>query len=231
MDPFFLLLLGTIIGLSQVRIKRLLTYSTISHVGFILLALGINTQLSIEAFLFYLIQYSITNVNVFLVLLAFGYCISNTDIQYIDELKAQFKTNPILCLSFTICLFSIAGIPPLVGFFGKLIVINSAMHSGYYFLTFIGILVSVISTSYYLKIIERMYFSNQSLISNNNKIGTIHSTIIAILTLFQVLYVMAPSILLNSCNLLSLTLFSTLYEYYYYIYYIRSYSSYYPTYC
>ena len=70
------LVLGTVLGLSQYRIKRLLTYSTISHVGFLLLALAINTEESVESFLFYIIQYSLTNVNVFLILLAFGYSIN-----------------------------------------------------------------------------------------------------------------------------------------------------------
>jgi len=117
------LIIGTVVGLAQTRIKRLFAYSTISHIGFILLALAINTEQSIDSLLFYIIQYTITNLNVFLILLALSYHLTSLvpesvkDIRYITELKGQFFINPILSLSFSICLFSMAGIPPLIGFF------------------------------------------------------------------------------------------------------------------
>lgn len=242
------LIIGTVVGLSQYRIKRLLAYSTISHVGFILLALAINTEESIESFLFYLIQYSLTNVNTFLVLLGFGYVMSTsksyltnftklsantTDIQFIDQLKGQFKENPLLGLSLAICLFSMAGIPPLIGFFAKQMVLYSSTHGGYYFLSIIAIVVSVISASYYLKIIRVIYFDSSaggfSLVNSDNtdstantlyntinsqnntvKVSTItnvHSLLIASLTMIMTLFVLQPSILLNSCHLLALSLF------------------------
>ncbi|PRD22110.1 UNVERIFIED_CONTAM: NADH-ubiquinone oxidoreductase chain 5 [Trichonephila clavipes] len=139
------LIVGTVLGLSQIRIKRLLTYSTISHVGFLLLALAINNEESVESFLFYLFQYSLTNLNVFLVLLAFGYAIYNIsakteDISLIQELQGQFTKNPLLSLSFALCLFSIAGIPPLIGFFAKQIVLYSSIHAGHYFMSIIAII-------------------------------------------------------------------------------------------
>jgi NADH-ubiquinone oxidoreductase chain 2 len=81
-SAFLSLIIGTIVGLAQIKIKRLLAYSTISHVGFLLLALSINTEESLESLLFYLVQYSLTNLNTFFVILAFGYIlkksISNT---------------------------------------------------------------------------------------------------------------------------------------------------------
>lgn len=213
------LVFGTVLGLSQYRIKRLLTYSTISHVGFMLLALSINTQESIESFLFYIIQYSLTNANVFLVLLAFGYIIHiypKKDIQFIDELKGQFASNPLLGLSFALCLFSIAGIPPLIGFFAKQMVLYSSTHAGYYFLSIVAILVSVISASYYLKIIKVMYFdtkSNENTLVNNftdnneKSITNLHAFLISSLSMLITLFVLQPTILLNSCHLLALSLF------------------------
>jgi len=242
------LIIGTVVGLSQYRIKRLLAYSTISHVGFLLLALAINTEESIESFLFYLIQYSLTNVNTFLVLLAFGYMMSTSksyllnfsklsgntkDIQFIDQLKGQFKENPLLGLSLAICLFSMAGIPPLIGFFAKQMVLYSSTHGGYYFLSIIAIVVSVISASYYLKIIRVIYFDSptgDSSLDNPNytdsttdavynttnthnntvtvsSITNVHSLLIASLTMIMTLFVLQPSILLNSCHLLALSLF------------------------
>jgi len=111
------LIIGTVVGLAQFRIKRLLAYSTISHVGFMLLALAVSGQESIDAFLFYLIQYSLTSLNSFFILLAFGYLIhsngssagQNSDVQFISQLAGQFRQNPILALSMIICLFSMSG--------------------------------------------------------------------------------------------------------------------------
>lgn len=251
------LIIGTVVGLAQYRIKRLLAYSTISHVGFLLLALAINSEESIESFLFYLVQYSVTNLNAFLIILAFGYVINTkksanieqpsfsvgrnkrsghgTDIQFISELAGQFRTNPLLGLALTLCLFSMAGVPPLIGFFGKQMVLYSATHSGYYFLSIVAIIVSVISASYYLKIVRVIHFdsadvtttvtnstgaeASKSALSSSSfyrpleekktksNLTDVHSFAIARLTLGITLFVFKPSIILNSTSLLALTLF------------------------
>jgi len=259
------LIIGTIVGLAQIRIKRLLAYSTISHIGFILLALAINTEQSIDSLIFYIIQYTITNLNTFLILIALGYIIKNSiikniqletknykfyynneekvkDIKFISELKSQFFFNPLLSLSLTICLFSMAGIPPLIGFFSKQFVLYSAVQNGYYLMAIIAILVSVISASYYLKIIKILYTETEDIILNekylksfliqdknfnsipiiNNKyeilqnnyftskslVTNFHSFLISTLTLIIILFVFKPSIILNSTQLLSLSLFN-----------------------
>ena len=241
------LLIGTVVGLAQSRIKRLLTYSTISHVGFILLALAINSEQSIDSLIFYIIQYSITNLNTFLIILALGYILKSSilnnklnysalgqkgterDIKYISELKGQFFTNPLLSLSLTVCLFSMAGIPPLMGFFGKQFVLYSAIQSGYYFMSIVGIIVSIISASYYLKIIRVLHSTtveqeletkeltatNPNLINSSNYNSTItnfHSFLITTLTLTILIFVLKPSLLLNSTQLLSLSLFYYFYR-------------------
>lgn len=253
------LLLGTIVGLAQIKIKRLLAYSTISHVGFILLALAISTEQSIESLIFYIIQYTITNLNSFLIIIALSYIFYNSiinnilikenlinnskfkeinnynnklnnfsDINYISEFKGQFLFNPLLSISLSICLFSMAGIPPLIGFFSKQFVLLSAIQSGYYFMAIIAILVSVISASYYLKIIRVLHtgldesiekditnnlYSN---ISNSNDLNikfdslltNVHSFLISILTLTILLFVLKPSIILSSIRILSLSIFN-----------------------
>nr|UEK25969.1 NADH dehydrogenase subunit 2 [Mutinus fleischeri] len=167
------LIIGTVVGLAQTKIKRLLAYSTISHIGFLLLALALRTEQATESFIFYLIQYTITNLNTFFILLAFGFVVNsviksnyiNSDFRYITELKGQFLTNPILSLSLAICLLSMAGIPPLIGFFGKQSVLLSAISNGYYFMAIVAIIVSVISASYYLKIIKEIQTENLSRIN------------------------------------------------------------------
>jgi len=235
------LIIGTVVGLAQYKIKRLLAYSTISHVGFMLLALAVNTESSIESLIFYLVQYSITNLNTFLILLVFGYSINSyvknkgvqsrnnktsLDIKYISELKGQFIYNPVLSISFAICLFSMAGIPPLMGFFAKQQVLFSATTSGYFFLSIIAILVSVISTSYYLQIIKIIHFPTEAAIVNTSpdnagsqlapvretdsvNITNVHSMTISALTLTILLFIINPSLILNSTHLLALTIFNT----------------------
>jgi len=165
------LIIGTVVGLSQIKIKRLLAFSSVSHVGFLLLALGIYTQKSVDSFLFYLIQYSITSLNIFLIILALGYFmkknihitrknenINELDLNYLAELKGQISNNSILIISLAICLFSMAGIPPLIGFFSKQLVLFSSIENGNIFLSVVAILVSVISASYYLKIVQISFF-------------------------------------------------------------------------
>lgn len=211
------LVIGTIGGLAQYRIKRLFAYSTISHVGFLLLALAINSEESVESFLFYLIQYSLTNVNVFFILIAFGYLLHTkglapySPIQYINQLKGQFLVNPLLGLSLAICLFSMAGIPPLVGFFGKQMVLYSATHNGNFFLAFVAILVSVISASYYLKVIKVIHFDPLTVTETNETNGqgltTLNSLVIATITLLLIFFILNPTPLLNSAHLLTLSLF------------------------
>lgn len=134
------LVIGTIVGLTQSRIKRLFAFSTISHLGFILLALTIHSVESTQAFIFYLMQYSISNLNAFMIIITIGYSlysyaykvntnseernnennnlqdINNSPIQLIDQLKGYYYINPLLSLSLAITLFSFAGIPPLIGF-------------------------------------------------------------------------------------------------------------------
>jgi NADH-ubiquinone oxidoreductase chain 2 len=168
------LIIGTVVGLTQFRIKRLFAYSTISHIGFILLALSINSIESIQAFIFYLMQYSISNLNAFIILISIGfslYCYvnnneeykeladkNNSPIQLISQLKGYFNINPVLALSLTVTIFSFVGIPPLIGFFAKQMVLSAAIDSGYVFLALIAILTSVISAVYYLNIIKEVFF-------------------------------------------------------------------------
>jgi NADH-ubiquinone oxidoreductase chain 2 len=83
-------LVGTIVGLAQTRIKRLLAYSTISHLGFILLALAINSEQSTDSYLFYIIQYTLTNLNIFLIIIAFGYILNTTGIKTNSETKTIY---------------------------------------------------------------------------------------------------------------------------------------------
>jgi NADH-ubiquinone oxidoreductase chain 2 len=204
--------------------------STISHLGFILLALSINTEESLDSFLFYIIQYSITNLNVFLIIIAFNYLLSSLvknnivikDIKYISELINQYDKNPILTVSFIICLLSMAGIPPFIGFYSKLFVLFSAISISEYFMSIVAIIVSVISAYYYLRIIKVLYTeeNNSSTIKFNNNdnnviasenisiLTNLHSLIIAVLSLFLLLFFLNPVLFITSTRVLSLSIFN-----------------------
>ena len=204
------LVIGSVLGLTQYRIKRLFAYSTISHIGFLLLGLSINNVESSKAMLFYLIQYSFSNLNAFLILILIGYTLHNmitnninikdnkySPIQYISQLKGYYNINPIIAISLSITLFSFAGIPPLVGFFAKQLILTAAINNGFMFTVIIAILSSVISAVYYLVIIKVIFFeesnyivnkSNNYLYNNNFYISSYFSLIISILTLLITLF-------------------------------------------
>jgi NADH-ubiquinone oxidoreductase chain 2 len=258
------LVIGTVVGLTQSRIKRLFAFSTISHIGFILLGLSIHTVESTQAFMFYLIQYSISNVNAFFLIIAIGYSlycyvykakstktseinegkeeinenlhdVNNSPIQLIDQLKGYFYINPLLSLSLAITLFSFAGIPPLIGFFGKQMILSAAIDNGYIFMSLVAILTSVISAVYYLAIIKQIFFDKPNYVLNtelnnfnadglitekntivkkvNIKINNIVlssylSLSISIITFIITLFILIPKELLNITNILALILFN-----------------------
>nr|AWW89557.1 NADH dehydrogenase subunit 2 [Lecanora markjohnstonii] len=200
-SSFLSLIIGSVLGLTQFRIKRLFAYSTISHIGFILLAIGINSLESFQAFTFYLMQYSISNLNAFVLLISIGYSLypfvgkaslknqynnlldkDNSPVQLVSQLKGYYYINPTLALSLSITLFSFVGIPPLIGFFAKQMVLSAALDSNFIFLTLVAILTSVISAVYYLSIIKQIFFSGHKYKLNKNLHNTIlHGAITPIL--------------------------------------------------
>lgn len=163
------------LGLTQFRIKRLFAYSTISHVGFILLALSINSVESIQSYIFYILQYSISNLNAFIILITVGYTlhlyittekevkqelvdVDNSPIQLVSQIKGYFYVNPFIAISLSITLFSFVGVPPMMGFFAKQMILSAALDSGYVFMALIAILTSVIGAGYYLNLVKEIFF-------------------------------------------------------------------------
>jgi len=193
------LIIGSVLGLSQFRIKRLFAYSTISHVGFILLALSINTTESISAYIFYILQYSLSNLNAFILLVTIGYTFylyvyskeennekeeifidkANSPIQLVSQIKGYFNINPYISISLGVTLFSFVGIPPLIGFFAKQMILSAALDSGYVFMSLVAIITSVIGAVYYLNLIKQIFFFNHDYSTNPAIIkdnGYIHLT-------------------------------------------------------
>ena len=219
------LIIGTVLGLTQVRIKRLFAYSTISHVGFILLALSINSIESIQAFIFYLMQYSISNLNAFIILISIGFSLfnyvnktdeykqlaekENSPIQLISQLKGYFYINPVLALSLTITIFSFVGIPPLIGFFAKQMVLSAALDNGYIFLALVAILTSVISAVYYLNIIKQIFFDKpESIIEEDTLNINLEGNILKKNVLIKRLTFKVDSIILSSSLTITISVLS-----------------------
>jgi proton-translocating NADH-quinone oxidoreductase chain N len=152
---------GSFAGLAQLRVKRLLAYSSIGHVGYLLLALSCGTLEGIQASVIYLVIYMIMTTNIFALLLAplrrFRFQTLER-IKYTTDLAMIGKTNPLFAITLAAGLFSIAGIPPLAGFYSKAFLFWSAISSSQYLGAFIGILSSAISCFYYIRIVNIMYF-------------------------------------------------------------------------
>jgi len=179
MSSLLSFIIGAVLGLTQSRIKRLFAYSTISHVGFILLGLSTDSTESIQASIFYIFQYTISNLNAFLILLSIGFFLylyvyqdkesrfvtkdklvdeNSSPIQLISQIKGYFYINPFISISLAITLFSFVGIPPMAGFFAKQMVLSAALDKNQIFLVVIAILTSVIGAGYYLNLIKNMFF-------------------------------------------------------------------------
>lgn len=151
------IIIGAVGAIGQQNLKRLLAYSSINNVGFILIGLAAGTEQGIAAMLVYLVIYVSMTLGSFIVLLQ----LRGRDSDYkenLADIAGLSKTRPALAATFAIFMFSLAGIPPLFGFWGKLVVFNAAVAAGLLPLAVIGIAASVIGAFYYLKVVKVMYF-------------------------------------------------------------------------
>ena len=149
---------GNITALKQNNIKRLLAYSTIAHAGFILLGLtvGLSSSLGINVTLFYILVYTLMNLG------AFGCVILISNIiksETIDDYAGLYKRDPLIAVVLAVLLLSLAGIPPLAGFFAKFFILAAVVQSKYFFLAGVAVLNSVVALYYYAKVIKFMFFN------------------------------------------------------------------------
>ncbi len=193
--------LGGIAAIAQSNIKRLLAYSSIGHVGYILIALVAANNDGIKAVSIYMFSYMIMNVAIFAIILSIK--IKNEYLVEINDLRGLSRSNPIVSLSIAIIMLSMAGIPPFIGFFGKFYVFIAAIKQELYVLSILGVIASVISAFYYLKIIKVMFFDENIEDKKPNFKISFQSKIILTITLFLIVcFIFYPSILVNiSANL------------------------------
>lgn len=189
--------LGAVAAIVQTNIKRLMAYSSIGNMGFALIGLAAGTAEGVSGTLIYLAIYLVTNVGAFVVILNMrrgGRMVEN-----IADLSGLARTRPIMAGSMAIFMFSLAGIPWMAGFFGKLYVFLAAVHAGLYPLAVIGVLASVIGAYYYLRVIKVMYFDEPAP-EFDQLFGVNMAAILAVSVIFTLLFVVYPSPLVTSAQ-------------------------------
>ena len=152
--------LGAIAAIGQTNIKRLMAYSSIAHMGYALMGLAAGTAFGVQALLIYMAIYVTMNVGTFAFILSMER--DGQPVTDIKSLNMYSKKEPAKALAVLILMFSLAGVPPLVGFFGKLYVLRAAYEGGLAWLAVAGVVASVIGAFYYLRIVFYMYFGEES---------------------------------------------------------------------
>lgn len=227
------MLVGAFGGLYQKKIKRLLAYSAIGHMGYLTIGFITGSVEGVTAVFIYLFIYMITSIGFFTILLAVESALPQSfsrdrriRLTYITDLALLSKAHPLLAFSAAIILFSMAGIPPLAGFFSKLYLFIAAISSSLYVLATIAVLTSVVGCFYYIRLIKYLYFaasaSQPLAVSSGDSYGYVassvhdrphqvslsltHSIIIAASVFFLVLFIVYPGPLLSLALSLALNL-------------------------
>jgi NADH-quinone oxidoreductase subunit N len=151
---------GAIAAIGQTNIKRLMAYSSIAHMGFALMGLAAGSALGVQAMLIYMAIYVTMNIGTFAFIL--GMEKDGVPVTTIASLKMYSKREPLRALAMLVLLFSLAGVPPMVGFFGKFYVLRAAYDAGLAWLAVAGVVASVIGAFYYLRIVYFMYFGEET---------------------------------------------------------------------
>ena len=158
-------IVGSFAALKQRKLKRLLAYSSVSHVGYLLLAFSANSIEGTQALFFYLVIYMITSLSLWSVILSINTSTNTERSKTLIDFASVSTTNPLIGLTGMMALFSLAGVPPLAGFYAKMAVFLSAIGSSLIFVSLIAILCSVVSSVYYIRLIKIMYFEPKSDVS------------------------------------------------------------------
>jgi len=191
------MLLGAIAAIGQTNLKRLVAYSSIGHVGYALAGLATGTNEGIQSSVIYITIYILMNLGLFSCLLMMKR--NNEYYEEIDDLSGLSKNHPLLSISLLVILFSLAGIPPLAGFFAKFYIFKSVLEQSMYFLAIVGLLSTVVAAFYYLRIIKIMYFDKEK-----EKYDTDHSLwlklSLTISTLLILIYFIFPSQLIEAVS-------------------------------
>jgi NADH-quinone oxidoreductase subunit N len=183
------MLLGSLAAIGQTSIKRLMAYSSIGHIGYALVGLAAGTEAGVRGVLIYMIVYVFMNLATFACIIAMRR--QGRAVEKIADLAGLSRSDPTLAMVMAAAMFSMAGIPPLSGFFGKLYVFLAAVQAGLWPLAVIGVLTSVIGAFYYLRIVKIMYFDSSELSFDPH--GTSLSFVAVTTGLFTTLFFIFPA--------------------------------------
>jgi NADH-quinone oxidoreductase subunit N len=197
------MLLGAFAAIGQTNIKRLMAYSSIGHMGFALIGLAAGTSEGVQGVLVYLTIYVTMTLGAFACILAMRR--EEGPIETISELAGLARTNGPMAFLFAMLLFSLAGLPPLAGFFAKFYVFLAAIKAGLYVLAVIGVIASVIGAYYYLLIVKVMYFDEPA--PGFAPMRTELKVVLGITGLFNLLFFVVPSPLVNAAAAAAKSLF------------------------
>ena len=197
------MLLGAFAAIGQTNIKRLMAYSSIGHMGFALIGLAAGTSEGVQGVLVYLTIYVTMTLGAFACILAMRR--EEGPIETISDLAGLARTNGPMAFLFAMLLFSLAGLPPLAGFFAKFYVFLAAIKAGLYVLAVIGVIASVIGAYYYLLIVKVMYFDEPA--PGFAPMRTELKVVLGITGLFNLLFFVVPSPLVNAAAAAAKSLF------------------------
>ncbi len=196
-------LLGSFAAIGQRNIKRLMAYSSIGHMGFALIGLAAGTPEGVQGVLVYMSIYLTMTLGVFAVILSMRR--SGGMVESIDQLAGLARTHPTIAFFLAMLLFSMAGVPPLAGFFAKFYVFLAAIKAGLYVLAVIGVLASVVGAYYYLAIVKIMYFDEpaEGFVPMPDEI----KVVLAVCGLFNILFFLYPGPLIGVASAAAHSLF------------------------
>ena len=184
------MIFGAVAAIGQMNLKRLIAYSSIGHMGYALAGLATGSNEGIQSSIIYLSIYLVMNLGLFSCL----FMLKRNDIYYenLRDLAGLSKQHPLLSISLLILMFSLAGIPPLAGFFAKFYIFKSVIEQSMYFLAIVGLLSTVIAAYYYLRIIKIIYFDEpEEKFDTNHSLGLKFSLVLC--TLLILFYFIFPS--------------------------------------
>jgi len=198
--------LGSVAAIAQQNIKRMLAYSSIGHMGYALGGIAAASEVGIKAVIIYATIYMLTSIGTFAIVMMMKQ--KDRMVENIRDLSGLASRQPMIALSMAIMMFSMAGIPPLAGFFSKLFIFQAAIDAGLYGLVIMGVLTSVISAFYYLRIIKIMYFDAAPDEGIDPATDGRLNAVLAVSSATVVLFIAMPAPLLGAAGAAAATLFS-----------------------
>lgn len=199
------MLVGSFAGIAQNNLKRLLAYSSIGNMGYALIGIVAGSEEGVSAVILYLLIYMIMTAGVFAIVLTMRR--DDHPLEKISDLAGASRHNPGLAYCMAILMFSMAGIPPFAGFFGKMAVFSAAVEAEYYVLAVFGVLTSVIAAYYYLRIIKVMFFDEPE-DAYDSGVPLARKIVLTLSILFVVCFILKPGVIIETTQVAASSLFA-----------------------